>query len=98
MAADWQCPEDRFPMMAPGYGSYGVRKITVPLAFVQAHERQAHANHGQTVARLKERGGLTWAELADIVAGRKWGETINNLDGAHEEVMRALFAWQPDHV
>jgi DNA-binding Xre family transcriptional regulator len=93
MTADWKCPEDRFPMMGPGFSRINERAITVPFAFVQAHEKQVHSNHGQTVARLKERGGLGWAELADIVAGRGWGET-RSLDPAHEQVMRALFAWQ----
>lgn len=35
--------------------------------------RQAYSNHGQTLERLKERGGLAWIELANILLGRRWG-------------------------
>ena len=34
--------------------------------------RQAMANHYQTLERLRERGGLSWAELAAVLEERKW--------------------------
>jgi hypothetical protein len=36
------------------------------------HEQQAQWNHGQSLARLAERGGLDWCEAAAIVLNREW--------------------------
>lgn len=91
--SDWTCPPDRFPIMGPGPTRYGERRLTVPFAFVKAHERQANTNHGQTVERLKERGGLGWSELAAVVEGRDWRQM--DVDAAHEQTMRVLLAWHP---
>jgi hypothetical protein len=41
--------------------------------------RQAMINHGQTLERLAERGGLSWQEAAVCLANRKCGE-INPSD------------------
>ena len=35
-------------------------------------ERQAMANHGQTLAKLAERGGLSLEEAAAVALRRKW--------------------------
>lgn len=34
--------------------------------------RWADRNHGQTLERLKERGGMSWCEMVSIVGHRKW--------------------------
>lgn len=34
--------------------------------------RWADRNHGQTLERLKQRGGMSWCEMVAIVAHRKW--------------------------
>lgn len=90
--ANWICPADRFPMMGGGSLRYGERQLTVPMAFVIEHERQARSNHGQSVERLKERGGLAWTELADIIAGRRWG-SCRDVDEAHFYVMGCVLTW-----
>lgn len=92
MSGDWKCPDDRFPIML-GYTRYGERRLTVPLALVVAHERQAQRNHGQTVARLKERGGLSWCELAAVLEDRDWHKL--DTDAAHEAAMRVVLALPP---
>jgi alkanesulfonate monooxygenase SsuD/methylene tetrahydromethanopterin reductase-like flavin-dependent oxidoreductase (luciferase family) len=44
----------------------------VPWALVEPHERQARANHYQTLARLAERGGLDPCELWAVVHDMAW--------------------------
>lgn len=39
---------------------------------VVPHEEQAHRNHGQSLARLAERGGLSPAELLAVLEDRAW--------------------------
>lgn len=90
MSDNWTCPADRFPV-GPST-PYGKPKLTVPLALVLEHERQAQANHGQSVARLKERGGLSWSELSAVLDDRKWIQM--SLDDAHEQAMRSVLVWQ----
>ena len=34
--------------------------------------QQSRSNHGQTLTRLKERGGVTWCELAAILECRRY--------------------------
>lgn len=47
-------------------------KACVPLELVMAHEQQAVKNHGQSVSRLAERGGLSPSELAAVLWDREW--------------------------
>lgn len=47
----------------------------IPWAMVAPHEVQARSNHGQSLARLAERGGLCAAEALDILEGRRWGSS-----------------------
>lgn len=84
------CADDRFPVLHGGYG--GDKRLTVPLALVLEHERQADRNHGQTVARLKERGGLAWCELSAVLDDRRWEKM--DIDAAHERAMRKVLLWQ----
>lgn len=44
----------------------------VPWAFVAPHEQQAERNHGQTLRRLAERGGLSPCELVAVLEDRRW--------------------------
>lgn len=39
---------------------------------IAGHERQAMQNHGQTLERLAERGGLGVCEAVAIIEDRKW--------------------------
>ena len=70
-------PVDRFPILTP-YGA--VRRESerlnvprsVPWSLVASHEAQADRNHGQTLARLAERGGLCPSELVAVLEDRRW--------------------------
>lgn len=44
--------------------------LVVSFDLVKRHEKQAYANHGQTVERLAERGGLTWFELLMVMSDK----------------------------
>jgi len=39
---------------------------------VQQHEKQALRNHGQTLKRLAERGGLGWIEMLCVLENREY--------------------------
>ncbi len=45
---------------------------SVPWDLVAPHEEQAQRNHGQSLQRLAERGGLSLPELAAVVDNRRW--------------------------
>jgi hypothetical protein len=45
----------------------------IPFAMLVPHEAQALRNHGQTLERLAQRGGLGVSEAIDILEGRSWG-------------------------
>lgn len=51
----------------------------VPHAAVERHARQCKINHGQTVKRLKERGGLDWSELVAVLSDAPWRYIPENL-------------------
>ena len=45
----------------------------IPFAMLVPHEAQALANHGQSLDRLAQRGGLCVSEAISILEGRTWG-------------------------
>lgn len=45
----------------------------IPFAMIAPHEAQAQRNHGQSLERLAQRGGLAPSEALDIIEGRRWG-------------------------
>lgn len=47
-------------------------RFTIPWEVIAPHERQAMSNHGQTIKRLAERGGLEWTEALAVIEDRKW--------------------------
>lgn len=49
------------------------RPLAIPAALLDA--RQAMENHGQTLERLAERGGLSLDEAAAVVERRRWRKT-----------------------
>lgn len=53
--------ERLFPIMLNRDNAY------IPWRVVEPHEQQAQTNHGQTLARLAERGGLDPVELAAVL-------------------------------
>lgn len=47
----------------------------IPWALIAPHENQAQRNHGQSLERLAQRGGLAACEAIDIIEGRGWGSS-----------------------
>lgn len=47
-------------------------RFTIPWEAIAPHEKQALSNHGQTIKRLAERGGLDWVEALAVMEDRKW--------------------------
>jgi len=45
----------------------------IPFAMIAPHEAQAQRNHGQSLERIAQRGGLAACEALDIIEGRRWG-------------------------
>ena len=45
----------------------------IPWAMIAPHEAQAQSNHGQSLERLAQRGGLAASEAIDIIEGRRRG-------------------------
>lgn len=63
--------EKRFPILNPHN-----RIKSIPWDMIEPHRDQAKKNHMQSLERLAERGGLTWDELACVLADRPWFGTI----------------------
>ena len=51
----------------------------IPYDIIAPHEEQALSNHGQTLKRLAERGGLGWSEILAILTGRKWADVVYSI-------------------
>lgn len=47
-------------------------RCSIPWGLIAPHERQAEANHYQSLRRLNERGGLGWCEMAAVLEDRPW--------------------------
>lgn len=49
------------------------------------HHYQAQRNHGQSLERLRERGGLCWSELRWVLKLIKWcGDSVGEADAKAE--------------
>lgn len=48
--------------------------LCIPWAAIAPHEQQAQKNHGQTLARLAERGGLSWVEAFAVLTDQHWSK------------------------
>lgn len=55
----------------------------IPFAMIEPHEAQAKRNHGQTLERLAQRGGLAASEALDIIEGRRWGSAKVCIENEH---------------
>ena len=60
--------EKRFPIM---HGEV-ISITSMPWEVITPHEAQANINHGQTLKRLAERGGLSPCEALAILENRRW--------------------------
>nr|WP_295941241.1 hypothetical protein [uncultured Acidovorax sp.] len=43
---------------------------------IEPHRQQAMDNHGQTLEKLADRGGLSFCEAAAILEDRKWSKIV----------------------
>lgn len=60
---------------------------TIPWGIIETHERQALKNHGQTLKRLAQRGGLGADEALAIILGTDWfSMTVNERKQAESEL------------
>lgn len=62
-------------------------KVTFTWEPTDAQRDRARRNHGQTLERLRERGGVCWTELYCILAGVELFSIRHN--DANEEIVRA---------
>lgn len=60
-------------------------KESIPWEVIAPHEKQAMENHGQTIKRLAERGGLDWTEALAVLEDRRY--TKMNADNAKRIVL-----------
>lgn len=72
---------------------------TVPWEWIAQFERQAVANHGQTLQRMAERGGMGWCEILAIATGQnlrgafKLCHELGTCD-AQTKVLELVAAWE----
>ena len=57
---------NKFPILGSKPKEY------IPLEVIKPHEKQAIRNHGQTLKRLAERGGLDWIEALCVLEDREY--------------------------
>ena len=64
----------RFPimLMADPWHELPVQENAIPWEIIASHEAQAHRNHGQTLQRLAERGGLSPCEAVAIIEDKDY--------------------------
>lgn len=62
----------------------GVQPKSVPWKLLLGHENQAFFNHGQSLERLAERGGLDIFELWCVVHDKPWKERAS---------LREVYLW-----
>lgn len=55
----------------------------IPFAMIAPHEAQALSNHGQTLERLAQRGGLAACEAIDILEHRPWASAAPVVENEH---------------
>jgi hypothetical protein len=88
--------DDLFPIMLPGGGgtirqdAADLRRakvpfivIGVPWSLIAPHEAQAQINHGQTLRRLAERGGLAASEVVAVLTDRRF-QIMSEIDAARQ--------------
>lgn len=70
----------RFPILPPWHLKPALEReqgvvaivLSIPWAVLAPHEAQALANHGQSLERIAQRGGLEASEAVAIIEDRPW--------------------------
>lgn len=70
----------------------GRQKEYIPFGVLAPHEEQALINHGQSLERLAERGGLGWSEMLAILEDRKFKNIEESL--AKKRVLEYVSLWE----
>lgn len=91
------CSEHAAPLMFQIQTPYEFRRphedFFLPWEFVRPHDRRAQINHGgQTLARLSERGGLSFDEVLAVLLDRPWSHVDYLV--ARDRVMQMLAEWR----
>lgn len=71
--------------------------IGIPWDLIAPHERQAQSNHGQSLERLAERGGLAAVEAVNIMTGARWGTRIPAAE-ANTRLAEMVRLWRAKRV
>lgn len=71
---------DQFPILASAEARPPKYPHWVPFVFIEKYAANIVRNHGQTVARIAVRGGLSWAELWVAVESRPLGDVWHTTD------------------
>jgi len=79
----------------------------VPWAMLEACERRAQRNHGQSLERLAERGGLDAGETLCILDDKSWDEaypgtatsglSVDDEETLHIRLAARIAAWEKEH-
>ncbi len=82
--------EETFPIM--GHWNKKAHRqeagFEIPLSMISPHERQAKANHYQSLKRLADRGGLAPCEALAVLDDRNWKEM--DPEESRSELMKRL--------
>lgn len=84
------------PKMFPIMDSTQRRRFdwAIPWAMMAPHEGQALRNHGQTLARLAERGGLGPDEALAALRGLRLGRLVLSEEEARAQLHQEWRAWE----
>ncbi|MBP2232551.1 hypothetical protein J2847_005880 [Azospirillum agricola] len=83
--------DSMFPILYAGRRPADVPK-GIPWRIVSAHEKQAVANHSQTLERLAHRGGLCPTELVAVLEDRPWRRM--DLEVAIKQIQNLCLAFE----
>lgn len=62
----------------------------IPWEVIEIHEHQALINHGQTLQRLAERGGLSWGEASAVLDDRRFDKRDLDMKTSREYVLKEV--------
>ena len=68
----------------------------IPWAAIEPHRPQVMLNHGQTLERLAERGGLSCFEAVQAITGRGLHARMPQPPSTERETLKIL-TWGGDH-
>jgi hypothetical protein len=95
----------QFPITRGHHGPGELRRsgqafavVGVPWDMLAPHEAGAVANHGQTLTRLAERGGLDAGEALALLEGKRWRDISDNWAENNRRLAVLIFRWMSTHA